>query len=221
MNKNRTLLIWIVAFVLVLAGAAVLYNSLKDRVENPILVEESQGELSDTEEESADYADGNEDDNEDDNVNSSADSNEDEIDSPVLSVPDFVVEDADGNEVKLSDFLGKPMVVNFWASWCGPCKSEMPEFDEAYAEYGDQVQFVMVNLTDGSRETMKDAMTYIEENGYSFPVYYDTKLSAAIAYGVSSVPVTYFIDAQGNGIAQARGALDGATLREGIGMITE
>lgn len=111
--------------------------------------------------------------------------------------PDFIVYDSEGNEVALSDFLGQPVVLNFWASWCGPCKSEMPDFQEVYEEYGEEVQFLMVNLTDGSQETVESASDYIANNGYSFPVYFDKDLSAARTYVVNSVPRTYFIDAEG------------------------
>lgn len=102
------------------------------------------------------------------------------------------VEDKDGNTIRLSDFLGKPVIVNFWASWCGPCQSEMPDFDTFYTEYGDDIVFMMVNLTDGSRETKESAQKFIDENGYSFPVYFDTDLNGASTYGASSIPATYF-----------------------------
>ena len=135
--------------------------------------------------------------------------------------PDFTVYDSQGNTVKLSDFKGKPTVVNFWASWCGPCKSEMPYFEEKYKALGDEVNFLMVNLTDGSQETMESASGYIATQGYTFPVYYDPDASATIAYRVYSVPATYFIDAQGNMVVHALGAIDAQTLQQGIDMITE
>lgn len=135
------------------------------------------------------------------------------------TAPDFTVYDAEGNEVKLSDFLGRPTVVNFWASWCGPCKSEMPDFQERYAQYGDQVNFLMVNMTDGSRETVDKASVFIAQQGYTFPVYFDTAQNAAITYSVYSLPTTYFIDAKGEIVAQATGAIDAATLQKGIDMI--
>ena len=136
-----------------------------------------------------------------------------------VQAPDFTVYDAEGNEVKLSDYFGKPIVLNFWASWCGPCQSEMPEFDQAWARLGEDVHFLMVNMTDGSRETLEIASAYVAEEGFAFPVYYDTQYSAAIAYGVTSLPTTYFIDAQGYAVAQAMGAIDGDTLQTGIDMI--
>lgn len=135
--------------------------------------------------------------------------------------PDFTVYDADGNEVKLSAFRGKPVVLNFWASWCGPCKSEMPDFDTKCESLDGQVQFLMVNVTDGSRETVETASAFIAEQGYSFPVYYDTSMSASSTYGATSLPMTYFIDAEGYGIARAIGAIDESTLQQGIDMIME
>ncbi|MBQ3562389.1 MAG: TlpA family protein disulfide reductase, partial [Clostridia bacterium] len=75
-------------------------------------------------------------------------------------VGDFTVEDMNGNKVKLSDFLGKPIVLNFWTSWCGYCKQEMPDFDRA-AKENPNVAFVMVNITRDSRETIGKAKAYV------------------------------------------------------------
>ena len=136
-----------------------------------------------------------------------------------VQAPDFTVYDAEGNEVKLSDYFGKPIVLNFWASWCGPCQSEMPDFDEAHERLGEEVQFLMVNMTDGSRETVDSASNFIAGKGYGFPVLYDTELDAAITYSVYSLPSTYFIGADGSAVAKATGAIDAATLQTGIDMI--
>ncbi len=136
-----------------------------------------------------------------------------------VQAPDFTVYDAEGNAVKLSDYFGKPIVLNFWASWCGPCQSEMPDFNEAYEKLGENVQFLMVNMTDGSRETLDTASAFIAEKGYSFPVLFDTDMDAAMTYSVYSLPSTYFIGADGSAVAKATGAIDAETLQTGIDMI--
>ena len=137
-----------------------------------------------------------------------------------VSAPDFTVYDRDNNEVHLSDFVGKPVVLNFWASWCVPCQGEMPDFDEVYTELGEEVQFLMVNMTTSTRESLENAVAFIDEQGYTLPVFYDLDGDAAATYGVYSLPTTYFIDAGGYGVAQATGAIDRETLEKGIGMIT-
>ena len=142
-----------------------------------------------------------------------------ETEPPKVEAPDFTAVDADGTEVKLSDYVGKPIVLNFWASWCSPCKSEMPEFNAAWEELEGEVQFLMVNMTDGARETVESAREYVEGEGFTFPVLFDTKSEAAIAYSAYSLPTTYFIDAEGYVTARAVGAIDGETLQKGLDLI--
>jgi thiol-disulfide isomerase/thioredoxin len=133
--------------------------------------------------------------------------------------PDFTALDADGREVKLSDLFGEPVVLNFWASWCPPCKSEMPEFDLVYQELSGDVRFVMLALTDGQRETVDTASKYVSDQGFSFPVYFDTKQEGAYAYGIQSIPTTFFIDKDGYIATRTIGAINEQALREGIGLI--
>lgn len=138
----------------------------------------------------------------------------------VIPAIDFTVYDADGNAVKLSDFYGKPIVLNFWASWCGPCRSEMPDFQKACTDLEGQVQFLMINMTDGSRETLDTAKAFLSDFGYTFPVFFDTDVDAAIKYSVYALPTTFFINAEGHLVAYAERALSADLLQKGIDMIT-
>lgn len=133
--------------------------------------------------------------------------------------PDFTVQDGEGNSVKLSDFFGKPIVLNFWASWCPPCKAELPDFEDAYKKYDGEVVFLMVNMTDNQIETVEIAKDFVKTHGYTFPVYYDVDYQAATVYGVRSIPQTYFINTEGEAVARATGMITAAQLEEGIGMI--
>lgn len=140
--------------------------------------------------------------------------------TPSNLAPDFTVTDAEGKEVKLSDFRGKPVVLNFWASWCGYCIKEMPEFDIKSKELAGKVQFMMINCTDGRSETVETANECLEGKGYTFPVYYDTKMDASMKYGVSSLPMTIFINADGEIVTYANGMIGLSELERGIELIT-
>lgn len=125
----------------------------------------------------------------------------------------FTITDINGNEVKLSDFIGQPIVINFWASWCGPCRSELPHFNKLAKEYEGRVHFLMVNL---SGEDKQSVIKFVERNGYTFPLYFDNTDSGANAYSVSSIPVTVFITAEGKIGEQRVGALSESVLRNYI-----
>jgi len=129
--------------------------------------------------------------------------------------PDFAMTDDEGGSVKLSDMAGKPVVLNFWASWCPPCKAEMPDFEKVYKELGGEVHFMMVNLT-GASETKQAAAAFIQGQGFTFPVYYDDSQQGARAYGIRSIPTTVFIDRDGSIAATAQGMMSEAALRERI-----
>lgn len=132
------------------------------------------------------------------------------------AAPDFTVQTLDGESVKLSSFKGKPTIVNFWASWCGPCKMEMPDFEALYKQYGDQVNFVMVNLTDGMRESVDVADSFIKQQGYTFPVYFDTEQEAAYTYGINSIPMTYVLDKEGNFYGVQKGVIQKQAVEDAI-----
>ena len=125
-----------------------------------------------------------------------------------LGVPDMTVYDREGNAVTLSDMVGKPIVINFWATWCGPCKSELPAFQQAYEQYGDDIQFMMVDMVSGRTETKAGAIEYVDGQGYTFPLYFDEDETAVIAYEITAVPATFVIDAEGNLVESHVGAMD-------------
>lgn len=134
------------------------------------------------------------------------------------SAPDFTVLDMNGNRVSLSDYRGKPVVLNFWATWCYYCKEEMPDFNEAYKNH-PEVQFLMVDATDGIQEPQEKAKSYVAEQGFEFDIFFDTDQEAVSNYSVTGLPATYFIDKNGNIAAQRIGIMDKDTLENGINMI--
>lgn len=198
MNNKKRLVLSLLVLVLLIACAYVLYNQIQGGIDTQQLSVNEEPVANDEVKETPD-----------------AEGAKDEK----AKAPDFTALDADGNEVQFYDYLGKPIVLNFWASWCGPCQMEMPEFEEAYKNYGDKINFLMVNMTDGSRETVDTASEFISTSGYTFPVFYDTEQQAAYGYGVYSLPTTYFLDAEGYAIASAMGAINAETLQKGIDMI--
>lgn len=192
MKDKKWVGLGIILFAFLIVGASILYNGLKDKIEDNSF-----------------YLEG---DNSEEKLNDKTEDKQDRA-------PEFTMTDRDGNEVNFSDFAGKPIVLNFWASWCGPCQMEMPDFEEMYQMYGQEVEFVMVNMTDGYQETFDSASSFITEKGYTFPVYYDTKMEGAYSYQVYSLPMTFFIDATGDVVASNRGMISGENLQQGINSI--
>ena len=197
--KNKVVLIIIaVLFVAALIVSVRIYGRLSEKTDPPA----NTLSQSVSEKNNSDTAEGNSSENaESDNVEKAA---------------DFYAFDLNGNKVTLDEKIGKPVVVNFWATWCPPCKAELPHFEKLYKELGGEVEFMMVDMTDGERETVDDVKDFVKENGYTFPVYCDSDQNAAMTYSVYSIPVTLFIDKDGNLSDMRIGMLDEETLKSGI-----
>ena len=108
--------------------------------------------------------------------------------------PDFTLSDLDGNNVSLSDFRGQGVLLNFWASWCGPCRAEMPYLQQIHEEWS---YLGVVLLTVNLEESSATARDFAISNKLSFPVLLDTQAEVAREYGVSGIPTTLFIDKDG------------------------
>lgn len=186
--KNKALWIVLIVFVAVLAVAGILYSRLGESL-NP-------QQLATTPTEPAPEPEA---------------ATEPTQPEPVTA-PDFAVLDWEGNEVHFSDYVGKPIVLNFWAHWCGPCQTEMPEFNEVYEELGGEVTFLMVHVG-ADQESGKEKVT---QGGYTFPVVFDTQSTAAAIYGVNAFPTSFFIDKEGNLAAYYVGMMDRELLQQGV-----
>lgn len=187
MKKEWIWIVTAVVLVALLVGAWFLYDSLKDGYQPEALPTQPTDPTAE--------ADGEE----------------------RMKAPEITVYDGNGDSVKLSDMQGKPVVLNVWASWCGPCKQEMPDFQAAFEKYDGQIHFMMVNLT--GQDTIGDAKALLEQTGYTFPVYWDNDNLAAINYNTGSIPATFFINAKGEMVTYAIGAINAELLEKGIGMI--
>ena len=211
MKKIISLVVGIMLLVGLIAGATAIYNKYmeENRPSNIVIVggkgdktdktdgsseseavvesEDSQSSLGDEEKNESEIVGGSSEDEE------AEDTTETEYVSPYLA-PDFTVYDIGGNPVKLSDFRGRPIVLNFWASDCYYCVQEMPDFQKAYEKYGDEVVFLMVcHVNFGGRSPAYEK-NFIDNRGYTFPVYFDTSADAVYTYGISSIPQTFFIN---------------------------
>ena len=138
-----------------------------------------------------------------------------EIAQKVVKAPNFTVVDWDGNEVQFADFVGKPIVLNFWTYWCDYCLWEMPDLNAVYEELGGEVTFLLVHA-DVDTERGKAA---VADADYTFTMVFDEARNAKMTYGVNSYPITFFIDAQGNLKTYYPGMMSADILRKGIDLI--
>ena len=223
-KKTRNLIVTIVSFILIIVVAAVAYSKLKESAPTvsivptlaeytpPATVETAAaamavgaspapvGEREAAEVEEAVVADEDEDDR-----------------GPVMpDIPLFTLDDRQTSfdEVR----AGRPAVVNFFASWCPPCKAELPYFEKAWEQYGDEVAFIFLDSLDGQRETKETIGTFIKEFPFRAPVYWDEGIFAYI-FQTNSLPTTVFFDSDGRIVTGFLGMVSEKALDEAIALI--
>ena len=180
--KNKTIIITIIVFILLLALSTFGYKRLKEKDFNKTGV--SQTEIVE---------------NEDENI-------------PV----NFKITDSNGKVKELDSFKGKPTVVNFWATWCGYCVREMPDFQKVYDKYGNDVNFIMLNTADGERETEENARAFMKENGYTMPLYFEFNHEASSRLQVYSFPTTVIFNKDGKVVMNHPGLMTESALESAI-----
>ena len=130
---------------------------------------------------------------------------------PVIPAPDFTLTDQYGETHTLSDYQGQTVFLNFWATWCGPCKMEMPDIQALYEEWdenaGDLVVLGVAGPGIGQEGSAEDIAAFLEENGYTYPVVMDDTGMLFYQYGISAYPTTFMIDPEGNVFGYVQGAV--------------
>lgn len=214
MSSGTKTIIGILLLVILIGGAYVAYNQLSSQ--NP-----PEGRIPELEDSQQNKDNASDESQENSPTTDAPNPNTEDSEPQKLQAFDFTVYNADDTEVKLSDFYGKPIIINFWATWCPYCVDEMPLFEEKYKEYEDDIHFLMVDSIDGQRETKEKGQKFIEDKGYTFPVYYDMDFDATSEYEAYSMPTTVFIDKDGYIVAYQAGMLNEDMLETGISMIFE
>ncbi|ANB57917.1 thioredoxin family protein [Anoxybacillus sp. B7M1] len=108
---------------------------------------------------------------------------------------DFALKTPEGQQIRLSDLRGKPVIINFWATWCPPCQKEMPDIEKFYKQYKDDVELLSVHLT--SQDRRENLSPFMKKYGLTFPIVMDEKGEVLKLYNIQTIPTTYIIDGQG------------------------
>ncbi|MGL4986164.1 MAG: TlpA family protein disulfide reductase [Treponemataceae bacterium] len=117
--------------------------------------------------------------------------------------PNFTLDTLEGKEVKLSDYRGRPVFLNFWATWCPPCVREMPDMQKIHTKYQDKLTMLGLN----SGENKKEVQAFITKNKLSFPIILDPQGKISMQYNVQAIPTTYIIDKKGIIVEKKIGAM--------------
>lgn len=131
---------------------------------------------------------------------------------------DFKLKDLNGKSVSLSDFKGKKVLLNFWATWCPPCRAEMPDIEKLYLENKDSDLVILaVNLGEDT-QTVK---SFIDKNKYNFNILLDSDQAVAIKYNIVSIPTSFFIDKEGNIVSKKVGAMSIKEMRDNVNLLNK
>lgn len=132
--------------------------------------------------------------------------------------PDFELNTLEGETVKLSDYRGKKVILNFWATWCPPCKAEMPHMQKFYEENKDKgVEILAVNLTNMDKG-VEEVKTFVKENGLTFPIPLDEEGNAGTTYQAFTIPTSYILDENGVITKKIVGPMDENMMKELTGL---
>jgi len=144
------------------------------------------------------------------------DNKEDAAQGDKFKAPDFSLVDQYGKTHKLSDYKGKTVFLNFWGTWCPPCRGELPHIEEIYKEYKNNSKDVIIlSVTApglGNEGTVADIKDFINKNGYTFPVTFDSHGNVIEQYAIEAFPTTFIIDKEGNIKKYVPGAMDKTTM---------
>nr|WP_319474661.1 TlpA disulfide reductase family protein [uncultured Sphaerochaeta sp.] len=231
MKKNtRTLMITLISFIVIIVVASVAYNALKESsapavslkpnltniptaTEKTVAVEPSIDALEEPDVATTTSV-------VDEPVATpsevTADAPETEEAEEAPKMPDIPLFTLDGEETSFDAVRqGKPAIINYFASWCPPCKQELPHFQAAYDTYGDEISFIFLNAMDGQRETLETITKFMEEFPFTGPVYTDEGIFAYI-FQTNSLPTTVFFNADGSIANGYLGYVSETALQENI-----
>jgi cytochrome c-type biogenesis protein len=178
----------------------------------------NDNETVDKTEDTSDNGTNNSSDKSTDTADETENSNNSDTSSEKNSIPafDFTLTDQYGNEHTLSDYKGKVVFLNFWATWCPPCKKEMPDIEELYKEYNlNQEDVVFLGIANPSTKeypnnqdvSEEEVTKFLEDNGYTFPTLFDTTGEVLEDYRISAFPTTFMIDKEGNIVGYVPGMM--------------
>jgi len=217
-NNRRGVVFAVVAMVAVLVLGFVGYNALANaRTESAGSTDASTTSLGDknADEDSAEAPAKSEDQGSTQDTAEDIAQSDTDSDVPMLADYDATVYTAGNEAVTLTQIAdGKPLVMNFWATWCPYCIQEMPDYQQLYEEYGDRVSFAFIDAADGKRETVDAAESWLfEHDMYNLPAYYDLDMQASSTYGAWALPTTVVVSADGQILGVSSGRIDPGQMR--------